>query len=461
MPKITHTLSLLLLTISTLLSPAPLQARTTEKPIILISGPETTDFLDKIAAPILEAAGIIPESVKFHIMLNPSLNAIALPSYDIVFHSGLLLSAESIAEVAGVIAHEVAHLAAGHHIKLQAEIKDVSVRTILFGLAGIAAGVVSGNGQIAQATIVGGSASGQATLLSGQRQKETQADRLAILYLAKAGYSAHGLADFMARIQKEQSTTNMPPPYLLSHPLSSTRLVEIRQMAEETKPTDKQSLLNIDSFKRVQAKLLAGNTETPDITVMEFQKKLAKDPNDFNSRYGMAVAMRYAGQLAESEHNLNILLQQNPDDPFMLWERGRTRTDWGKAELAEQDLRAALKQLPDNQDILYWLAFSLKEQKKYRSSSRILRRLTSKHPKKPEYHYLLGIVEGKNQNLSTAHLALARYYSLILETKTAIWHFNESIRIAPADSIKQKIARTERNRLLALDQQKKEKQMRK
>ncbi len=438
---------------------APLASADKKQRIILVSGPETTDLLNEIGKPLLVAAGLPSDRVEFHVILNPTLNAMALPSNDIVFHSGLLQKAESRAEIAGVMAHEIAHLSAGHHIKIQSEMEYVSLQTLLFGVMGVAAGAASGSGKVAQATIVGSGALGHAKLLAGQRQKETQADRLAISYMVEAGYEPHGLTAFMERIKLEQQGTPLPPPYLLSHPMSSTRLVEIRRMADEMRPKQVRPPDDELAMRRVQAKLYAASTTIPSMAINHFQDILSKKPGDFAARYGLAVALRYAGKLAESETVINGLLQLQPDDPYLYRERGRTRMDWGRPAGAEEDFRRALKQRPNNPDLNYWLAFALKEQEKYRQASRILRRLTNKYPKRGSYFYLLGMTEGRGGKPAAGHLALGRYYALGMDLKTAIWHLDESIRLFPQQSIEKNIAVKEKERLEEMISKKRNKEL--
>lgn len=423
-----------------------------EDSIILISGPETTDFLERIGKPLLQAAGITPESVHFHVMLDPALNAVALQSQDILFNSGLVLQAQNRDELAGVMAHEIAHLQAGHHIKLQEEMASLSLRTMLISIVGVATSLATGSSQAAQAAMVGGGAAGQASLLASQRQKETQADRLAIHFMAQAGYDPWGLARFMEKIQREQRGHGQPPPYLLSHPLSSTRLTEIRQMARERRPTTHLLPTQDDneSLKRVQAILLAKGALTPGPIVHHFRAKLEKKPEDFVARYGLAVALRYAGELPESDRQLSLLIQRRPDDPYLYRERGRTHTDWGHPVQAEENYRKALTYRPKNPDLLYWLADSLKEQKRYHDAGRILRRLTTQYPTRAAYFYLLGMVEGRGGKAAAGHLAMGRYYGLRMEFDTALWHLQESIRLSRPDSVERGIAQREKDRLQAL-----------
>jgi beta-barrel assembly-enhancing protease len=459
MPKFTTVILFILLSLTCTLPSAYLEAKSGTSPtVVFITGPETSDFLKEISRPLLKAAGIFPDSVSFHVMLDNSLNAMALPSNDIIFNSGLLLRATSRAEVAGVMAHEIAHLSAGHHIKLEAELANTSIRTVLLGVAGVAAGVVAGSGELTQASIIGSAASGKASMLSNQRQKETQADRLALHYLAEAGFKLHGLTAFMERILQEQQGQAMPPPYLLSHPLSSTRVMEIRQMADEIQKSSKSTQPEGQKLARVQAKLLAGTTVVPKEAINHFQSNLKKNPTSFSDRYGLAVAYRYAGNLQESEKELNRLLKILPNDPYLFRERGRTRVDWGRSAQAERDFKTALKQRPESEDLQYWLAFSLKEQKKYRPASKILRRLTSKYPKRASYFYLLGMTQGNGSRPAAGHLSLGRYYVLVGEKKSALWHFGEAIRLFKPNTIEKNIASKEKARLL--DQIRKERKKR-
>jgi beta-barrel assembly-enhancing protease len=448
MPKFTIIFSFILFSLLTQLSPTHIYAQSSDRPMVLISGAETNDFLNKIGKPILNAAGINPESVKFHIMRDTALNAMALPSKDIIFNSGIILKAQNIDEIAGVMAHEIAHLSAGHHSKLKSELKNVSLQTMLLGVLGVTAGVLSGNSKVGQASMVSSAASGQAIMLANQRQKETQADRLAIRYLAKAGYEPHGLTTFMERIQQEQKNTFMPPPYLLSHPMSSSRIVEIEELANEIRPETLLPKANKQKLNRIKAKLLAASTDVPSIAINKLKYRLKKNPNDFSIRYGLAIALRYAGKLSESQTFLDRLITDNPKDPYILRERGRTYIDWGRPAQAQIDFQAALKYLPKSQDIQYWLAFAFKEQNKFKKASRILHRLTSKYPKKASYFYLLGITEGKSGKLASGHLALGRYYGLIHDLRNAKWHLDEAIRLYPPQSSGENNAKVEKKRLL-------------
>ncbi|WP_193771328.1 M48 family metalloprotease [Candidatus Magnetaquicoccus inordinatus] len=448
-----------------------------KKGVTLVTGPETADLLMALGEPLQKIAGIRSGEIRFHVLLDQSLNALALPGQHVVLNSGLILSVRDRDELAAVIAHELAHLAAGHHIQLEGTLKDVTLRTMATMAAGIAAGVATGNSQIAQAAIMGGSAASQSTLLDSMRDKETQADRLAIHYLAEAGFDPQGMVRFMERINREQRISNLPPPYLLTHPLSSQRLMEGQQQIDALSSPDEGATFNKQRreqqaggkqrvgaasqtleehqflLARAQAVLEAGTSSDLQGVLGRFRKQLDLDPDNVAIRYGLAVGQRYMGQLAAAEADLATLLKRRPTDPYLLRERGLVRLEQGKPESAESDFRTALQYQPKktNADLLYRLAFALHEQEKWPEASRILRPLTLENPLSAEYLYLLGVVEGKQNHLGASHLALARYHYLIAEKKVAKWHYQEAIRQFATGDAGKNIARDEMAKLDQLD----------
>lgn len=423
-----------------------LQANKTQNSsIVLVSNPETGDLLETIATPLLKAADIKKEAVQFHVMLNPVLNAMALPGGHIILNSGLILALEDQDEMASVMAHEIAHLTSGHHTQLKSKLKNLSLRTLATVIAGLTAGALTGNGQLAQAAIIGGSASSQSSLLDTIREKEKQADQLAIHYLTKAGFDPLGMARFLERLNREQRLNNLPPPYLLSHPVSSQRLMEARQI--ESKP--KTHAIPIDKLPldRVKVLLESGTTDDPNGTISRFKKLLLQNPDHFPARYGLAISQRYTGQLLKSEQNFEQILAKHPKDPYLLRERGLTRLELGYTQKAEEDFREALHYKPNNTDLLYRLALSLKEQNRLIDATHILRKLTLEHPLIPEYFYLLGVVEGQQGHLGAGHLSLARHFRLNLDHKMARWHYKEAINHFSATSPGKTIAQEEMKKL--------------
>ncbi len=435
----------LLFLLLTLLTSWPTEA-TERKLIVLATGPETTELLRKIGESLARTAKLPPKELQFHVVLNPTLNAFALPNRHIVLNSGLLLAAKNRDELAGVMAHEIGHLKASHHLQLNSLSQKLSVQSLITTAAGILAGVVTGDGQIAQAIITGGGASSQSAILNAIRRKESQADSVAVELLTQTGFDPEGLVGFMNRLTQQQQLTTLPPPYLLTHPISQERVMDIRRLIAIThsttppRPDKEENQLLATS----QAILEAGTSDSPEAMANLMRSRLKYDPDNLALNQGLAEALRSAGRLQQAEQLMTTLINNGrQENPYLLRNRALVRIEMGKYVEAEKDLRTALNQLPDNADIRFHWAFALKEQKKTLEAIRILRRLTAQYPNEPRFFYLLGLAEGEAKHEGEGHIALGRYYALIQERNNTIWHFQEAVRLLPTNSPEQKIAKNE------------------
>ncbi|MBF0143887.1 MAG: M48 family metalloprotease [Magnetococcales bacterium] len=427
-----------------------------DKPVLVVTDPEINDLITEISKPLLIAADLDPETVRFHIILNASLNAFALPNQHIVLHSGLVLAAGSLDEIAGVMAHEVGHLTAGHHLKLKSTARNASIKALVISAMGLAAGVASGNHQLSQAAIIGGQAGAVSEILDDMREKETQSDRLAVGYLQKAGYHPAELATFLDRISQTQRLTDLPPPYLLTHPVSSQRVMEVASLAAETPPLRPHPDLSEERLLRVRAKLEAGTGIDPMRATETFRARLGTvGPENlqgtpgsrFANRYGLALALRYAGRLPEALEELAILMKDRPPDPYLLRERGLIQMERDHLAQAIEDLEAASRLKPDSFDLAYHLAFAQSESGDLTGAASRLRRVIVDHPLEAEAYYLLGVVEGKRGLMGASHLALARHHRLNLDRETALWHYREAVRQFAKGEAGEESARDEMERL--------------
>ncbi|HIJ84676.1 MAG: peptidase M48, Ste24p [Magnetococcales bacterium] len=412
--------------------------------VIVLDSPEIVELFESIGKPLVKAAGLTAESVQFHVILNSQINAMALPNGHLVFNSGLLDQCESPEELASVMAHEIAHLSAGHYMRLQREMQSISIQALLASVVGLAAGVASGNSSISQAALVGSSAAAQSVMLDSMREKESQADRLAVHYLANAGYNPGSMASFLNHLLGEQRKASLPAPYLLTHPLSMERVLDAERTAASVTPnTTQKPKTDPIALKRVQAYLIASTETDPKKAETFFQTRLGINPNDLPARYGLALVHRYAGETKKAHGLIDSLLLSLPKDPYLLREKGLLLLDDGKPEIAEQIFSQALTYRPDNPDLRYRLSISLNEGGKLEQAARLLRKLTVEKPTVPIYQYQLGVVEGQRDRLGHAHLAMARHYALLMDEKMAIFHYKEAVSRFPPSEREHEIAQTE------------------
>ena len=162
---------------------------------------------------------------QFHVIEQKEVNAFALPGGPMFVNVGAIRTADSESELAGVMAHEMAHVYMQHSAKQQ---QKSSLLGGIAGIAGAIAGAMGGTwGTLARAGIQFGAGT---LMLKYSRADEAQADAVGAVILWKAGYNPAALADFFEKIEKEGSSG---PQFLSDHPDPGNRRDAIeREVAE-------------------------------------------------------------------------------------------------------------------------------------------------------------------------------------------------------------------------------------
>jgi Zn-dependent protease with chaperone function len=216
-----------------------------ERQLSLLKDRNVDRYLNRIIAKLAAQApgGRYPYTVKA--VNDPAINAFSLPGGPMYVNRGLLEAARSEAELAGVLAHEMAHVALRHgtHQASKAYLGQAGVG-ILGGLLGKGGGNTS---NIVNA--VGGLGMNVAFLKFG-RDAEYQADQLGAQIMAGAGYSPLAMADFFALLRTEQGRDpGKVEQFFSDHPPSADREARIRDQAEGLMPVRSQDVGGFDGIR--------------------------------------------------------------------------------------------------------------------------------------------------------------------------------------------------------------------
>jgi len=220
------------------------------KHVVLIDDPLVAGFVNEIGQQLVAGLDRQPFVYRFRVVRDPSLNAFAVPGGYIYLHSGSVLAAGSVDELAGVLAHEIGHVKARHFARMQARTK---IPDLLTNLAGMAAAVATGEPGVLVAT----QAANVAMQLRFTREFETEADQLSVVYTTRAGYEPAAITRFFERILEEQRRlpTQQLPPYLYSHPDVEERIGAVEIAARELRPTHTPEAGSREALAAVQARL--------------------------------------------------------------------------------------------------------------------------------------------------------------------------------------------------------------
>ena len=152
--------------------------------------PELDRYIDSLGQLLAHASDRPNLQYHFTVLDSPIVNAFATPGGYVYVTRGLLALANSEAEVAGVLAHEIGHVAARHAAERESQ-------AVLASIPGIFTGAVTGSDTLAQAVNSGAAAH----LQSYSRDQEYQADLLGVRYLSRTNYDPLGMASFLAQLQ--------------------------------------------------------------------------------------------------------------------------------------------------------------------------------------------------------------------------------------------------------------------
>ena len=208
------------------------------------------DYLNKMAAPLKKSSGL--RDVRFYIASSNQINAFATENKEIVLYSGLIEKSKTKQQVQGVLAHELGHLIAQHHVKSRVKHTDSGFNTIAGTILGVGA-IIAGAPQAGYAAIVGGGAADMSKSLAHSRTHENEADSIAIKLLDENNISKKGLADFFKLLERQENNFYKDnPEYLSTHPSTSNRKSFITANI-----TNDESIKNDEDFDIFKAKIFA------------------------------------------------------------------------------------------------------------------------------------------------------------------------------------------------------------
>jgi predicted Zn-dependent protease len=179
----------------------------------------------------------------FSIANYKEINAFALPGGPVWIHRGAIQAATNEAQLAGVLAHEVAHIARRHAAD------QLTKRLVADGLLGLL-GAVLGNDRSARAAQVGAQVLAGGYMLKFSRDDEREADRVGADIVRRAGWDARGLLEFMEILQRQQGRDpSSVEVFLSSHPAPGERAEALRKIVRAG------GRLNSQEFQRVKLRL--------------------------------------------------------------------------------------------------------------------------------------------------------------------------------------------------------------
>lgn len=223
-------------------------AQQIEQTVKLIDDPVVTEYVNRVGQNIVRNSDCkVPFTIK--VVDSDEINAFALPGGFFYVNSGLILAADSESELAGVMAHETAHVCAHHAMRQMTRSNWANIGTLPLIFVG------GGIGYAARSVVGIGL---PMTFMQFSRGFESEADYLGVQYMYKAGYDPQSFVDFFEKIQaQEKKKPGTLAKAFSSHPQTPDRIEHSQQEIAKILPSRAQYVVTTSEFDAVKARLAA------------------------------------------------------------------------------------------------------------------------------------------------------------------------------------------------------------
>ncbi len=372
--------------------------------------------------------------IKFVAIQDKSLNAFAFFDGHVAVHSGLIKSTETESELAGVMAHELAHISQQHSIRTMADSKRMMPITIAESIAAIAIGIPE--------LIFPAWASHAQKMLNYSRQFEQEADRIGIQILQNANFDPQGLPSMLERMSVELRFHNMPPEYLMTHPLFDTRISDVRN---RTNNMLYQQTASSNMYHLVKARITAQESSNLShfiedhenvLNTQRYKNKLAAD-----YMYGYAFLLK--GDLAKAEKILQPLIDAYPQNLIIQITAVEIYSQQQKISKALRYMKKIADIYPDSPSVILHYADLLNMSKRPTQAQFLLDKYQTLHKPDPQYYEVQRQTAGILNNQVAVLQANAEWFLLHGDFSSSMQQLSLALEEAkskePQDKIKQRI----------------------
>jgi len=223
-------------------------AQEVERSSKMIDDPVVTEYVNRVGQNLVRNSDArVPFTIK--VIDSDEVNAFALPGGFFYVNSGLILRAQEESELAGVMAHEIAHVAARHGTKN-------ATKGELMQLASIPAMIFIPYSMAGYAMYQGLNLAIPLTFLKFSRDAEREADFLGLQYMYKTGYDPNSYVTFFERIQADEKRRPGTIPKVFStHPPTPDRIENTQKEIARILPAKQEYIVTTSEFDTVKARL--------------------------------------------------------------------------------------------------------------------------------------------------------------------------------------------------------------
>ncbi len=373
----------------------------------LLEDPMVLDYVEHLVYRLASHSDLEEPDLAIAVVNNREINAFAVPGGVIGLNAGLFLHARSEDELGAVIAHEIAHVSQQHFSRRYADSQRMN-RAVLAAMLASLAVAIAGDPQIGMAGLATSQAAGIQSQLAYSRHHEREADRVGMQTLVNAGMDPHAMPRFFERMQRSRQFAGSPPEFVMTHPITESRIADSRARAERLgRPQIRESL----EFSLAQARVEAGFIREPKDAVSHFGS-IHEGGNSIAQQaagFGLAVSLTRKGDYDEAERVLKELRDAAPDQFWYRLALAEVAETRGDHETAIARLEAVHEIMPGNYATSVMLARNLLTAGEPARARQLLEPLVEERPDEPQLWRMLAETWGREGDMARAQFARGEY----------------------------------------------------
>ena len=391
----------------------------------LIDDPIIQEYTELLIYKLSETSQVKDRQFTIVLIDEKSLNAFAAPGGVIGVNGGLFLNAGNEAQLASVLGHELAHLSQRHFARNVLRGRDTNLASSLVMVSAIALAIISNN----PTAFITGPAALQQQQLRYSRIFEREADRYGFNNLIAAGYDPAGMGQMFENMAKVRKLAgDNPPEFLLTHPITSSRVSDAFNAADQIEFTGgKKNTINFEFIKgRLKARY---NSLSPQAAVRYFEK-LYKDIPTNENKYAYLSALQSNGQTDQALSVMDDILKKFPKNLILNTSKSEILLSGNQLSLAQKNIEQVLNISPRNYPASIIKAKILSSKKEFIKAEEILRDLLISKNRDPGLWMQLSEVQRAGKNIVGYHLSRGEYYTLIGDFDNALNQFQFALSLS-------------------------------
>ena len=372
----------------------------------IVEDPEINEYINTVGMRLASQSTEGGRGFQYFVIRDPQINAFAVPGGFVFINAGTVLASSTESELAGVMAHETAHVTQHHIARMIRNQQQQSLTSAAAMIAAILLGALGG-GQ----AIEGGIAAAQGMAVQQQinftRDNEWEADRVGIGFLAGAGFDPNGMGTMFETMSRHEGLAiTYIPAMLIDHPMTTDRIAEQCARAAQfpsRKGNDSPSYELVR--ERVRVVIATGDVDLAG----QYAYKLAHGQDTLGNRYAEALALMNGNRAEEAVKILTPLVQEHEGITLLHSALGQAQAKAGHLKESLATFQHAAQLFPRNVPVTVRYAETLMQAGKPMDAHNMLLDLFNNVPPTPDQIRLTALAASAAGDAGDAYFYMGEY----------------------------------------------------